>query len=78
MASKSVQRRVSIYVNDKEVKNSLGGVERAMSAVRGQLRNLDQDSDDYDKKSKELKETLDQLKEGNKNLEKKFMVPKKF
>lgn len=63
MAEKKVTRQLSIFINDREVVNSLGGISKEMSKVRGQLRNLNKGSDDYDKKSKELKETLAQLKD---------------
>lgn len=63
MADKNITRQLSIYINDREVVNSLGGITREMSKVRGQLRNLNKGSDDYDQKSKELKNTLSQLKD---------------
>ena len=63
MAKEKVTRQLSIFINDREVVNSLGGISKEMSKVRGQLRNLNKGSDDYDKKSKELKDTLSQLKD---------------
>lgn len=63
MAKEKVTRQLSIFINDREVVNSLGGISKEMDKVRGQLRNLNKGSDDYDKKSKELKDTLSQLKD---------------
>ncbi|MDA0175879.1 hypothetical protein OOZ35_00370 [Mesoflavibacter profundi] len=63
MAKEKVTRQLSIFINDREVVNSLGGISKEMAKVRGQLRNLNKGSDDYDKKSKELKDTLSQLKD---------------
>ncbi len=63
MASKSVQRRVSVYINDKEVKNSLGGISKEMNKVSNAIRNLDKDSDNYNEELKKLKGTYDDLKQ---------------
>ena len=63
MADKKVTRQLSIYINDREVVNSLGGIDREMSKVRGQLKNLNKGTEDYDVKSKQLKDTLTQLKD---------------
>lgn len=63
MAKDNVTRRISIYVNGKEVENSLKGVEGAMAQVRNKMRLLNKDSDTYDKDSKELSQTMSQLRE---------------
>jgi phage-related minor tail protein len=63
MAKDNVTRRISIYVNGKEVENSLKGVEGAMSHVRNKMRLLNKDSETYDKDSKELAGTMTQLKQ---------------
>lgn len=63
MSGENINRRLNIYINDREVVNSLGGVEREMAKVRGQMRNLVKGTDDYDKKLAELKDTYSQLKE---------------
>ncbi|WP_148265434.1 phage tail tape measure protein [Flavobacterium columnare] len=44
------------------MQNSLRGVESAISEVRNRLRNLNADSSDYDQQSRELSETLVQLR----------------
>ncbi|UOX32435.1 hypothetical protein LXD69_10260 [Flavobacterium sediminilitoris] len=62
MAKDNVTRRVSIYVNGKEVENSLKGVEGAMAQVRNRLRLLNKDSETYDQDSKELTTTMANLK----------------
>jgi len=61
--SKDITRRISIFINDKEVENSLKGVEGAISQTRNSLRKLQIGSEDYDARSKELKLTMDQLRQ---------------
>jgi hypothetical protein len=63
MSKDNVTRRVSIFVNGKEVENSLKGVEGAMAQVRNRLRLLNTDSETYDKDSKELAKTMTDLRE---------------
>lgn len=63
MSKENVNRRISIYVNGKEVENSLKGVEGAISHTKNALRKLVEGSEDYEKKSAELKETMAHLKE---------------
>ena len=57
MAAENINRKLNIYINDKEVVNSLAGVTRGMNALRGKMNNLNRDSEDYqdqlDKLSKE-------------------------
>lgn len=62
MAKNNVKRQLSIFINDREVVNSLGGIDREMAKVRGQLKNLVKGTDDYDKKLKEHKDSLAKLK----------------
>jgi len=63
MSKDNVTRRVSIFVNGKEVENSLKGVEGAMAQVRNRLRLLNTDSETYDKDSKELAQTMNDLRQ---------------
>jgi hypothetical protein len=63
MSKDNVTRRISIFVNGKEVENSLKGVEGAMSQVRNRMRLLNTDSETYDKDSKELAKTMTDLRE---------------
>ena len=63
MSKDNVTRRVSIFVNGKEVENSLKGVEGAMAQVRNRLRLLNTDSETYDKDSKELAQTMTDLRQ---------------
>jgi hypothetical protein len=63
MSNTNVTRRISIYVNGKEVQNSLKGVEGAIVHTKNALRKLVEGEEDYEKKSQELKNTLVQLKE---------------
>lgn len=63
MSKDNVTRRVSIYVNGKEVENSLKGVEGAMAQVRNKMRLLNKDSENYDQDSKHLAQTMSDLKQ---------------
>jgi hypothetical protein len=58
MAGENINRRLNIYINDKEVVNSMRGVTAAMNQVRNQIRNLDASAEDYDEQLKKLKTTL--------------------
>lgn len=62
MSKDNVTRRISIFVNGKEVENSLKGVEGAMAQVRNRMRLLNTDSVTYDKDSKELAKTMSDLR----------------
>jgi hypothetical protein len=61
-SSKKITRQLSIFINDREVVNSLGGINKEMAKVNAQLKNLKGGEEDYDKKSKELKDSLEKLK----------------
>jgi hypothetical protein len=63
MSKENVTRRVSIYINDKEVENSLKGVDGAIIHVRNSLRQLVEGTEDYDKKKQELSDKLVLLKQ---------------
>ncbi len=63
MSKDNVTRRISIFVNGKEVENSLKGVEGAMAQVRNRMRLLNSDSETYEKDSKELAQTMEQLRQ---------------
>jgi hypothetical protein len=62
MADKKVTRQLSIYINDREVVNSLAGVNREIGKVTGQMRNLNKSSETYDEDLKRLQKTLTELK----------------
>jgi hypothetical protein len=40
MAGENINRRLNIYINDKEVVNSLSGITREMGKTRNELKNL--------------------------------------
>ncbi|RYG12579.1 MAG: hypothetical protein EOO07_18850, partial [Chitinophagaceae bacterium] len=61
MAGENINRKINIYINGKEVVNSLSGVQRAMAQTRGELKHLNKGSDDYDKKVVELTNRLEAL-----------------
>lgn len=63
MSKENVTRRISIYVNGKEVENSLKGVDGEIKHVRNSLRKLVEGTDDYDEKKQELIKTLRELEE---------------
>ena len=55
MASKNVTRKISIFINGKEVKNNLNSVGKEIGKLKVQLRNLVPGTQDFINKSKELK-----------------------
>jgi TP901 family phage tail tape measure protein len=61
MAGENINRRLNIYINDKEVVNSISGINRAMASTKNQIKNLDKASEDYNDKLKELTETYKKL-----------------
>lgn len=63
MASNRVTRQVSIFINDKEVVNSLQGVTREMRSVNNQLRNLNAGSETYEQDVERLQGELRVLTE---------------
>lgn len=62
MADKNVTRQLSIYINDKEVVNSLAGIGREIGSVSARMRTLNKDSETYDEDLQKLKGTLEDLK----------------
>ncbi len=50
------KRRIHIYINGKEVENTLNGMRREMNKTRGQLNNLTEGTEEYDEKLKHLAE----------------------
>lgn len=48
MAGENINRKLNIYINDKEVVNSLSGISREMGKTRNELKNLNKNSVDYD------------------------------
>ena len=62
MADKTITRQVSIFINDREVVNSLGGINREIGKVTGQLKQLEKGQEGYNEKVKQYKTTLAELK----------------
>lgn len=63
MANNTVTRQLSIFINDREVRNSLSGIGREMSSVNNQLRNLNAGSDTFDEDMLRLQGELETLRE---------------
>lgn len=63
MSKDNVTRRISIFVNGKEVENSLKGVDGEIKHVQNSLRKLVEGTEDYDKKKSELSKNLVELKQ---------------
>lgn len=63
MARNSTNREVSIYINDREVINSLGGITRAISQTRNEMNSLVRGSATYDQDMQRLGNTLSDLTE---------------
>lgn len=61
MADKKVTRRLSIFINDKEVVNSLSGIGRAIGATKKEMNNLNRESETYEEDLAKLQKRLEQL-----------------
>lgn len=77
MSKENVTRRISIYVNGKEVENSLKGVDGEIQHVRNSLRKLVEGTEDYDKKKAELTKNLSQLTERQREYREELGLTKK-
>ena len=62
MSKQNVTRQVSIYINDKEVKNSFTGISKEIAKTTNQLKNLDKSSKTYEEDLVALKSKLSGLK----------------
>lgn len=60
---KEIPRELSIYINDRQVINSLGGVTREIGKVNAEMRNLNKNSATYDEDLKRLQKDLAQLRD---------------
>ena len=63
MAAENINRKLNIYINDKEVVNSLSGITREMGKTRNELKHLNKNSEDYDKDLARLTKHLADLNE---------------
>ncbi|MEO8534267.1 MAG: phage tail tape measure protein [Flavobacterium sp.] len=61
MAGGSITRNLHIYINDREVVNSLTGITREINKTKNELKNLNKNSEDYEKNVARLKKTLAEL-----------------
>jgi len=61
MAGENINRRLNIYINDREVTNSMRGVTAEMTKVRNSIKSLNRGAADYDQKLKELTDTYAKL-----------------
>lgn len=61
MAGENINRRLNIYINDREVVNSMRGITGEMAHVRNQMRNLNRGAADYDQQLHRLRNTYAQL-----------------
>ncbi|NRT11545.1 phage tail tape measure protein [Flavobacterium sp. 14A] len=61
MAGENINRRLNIYINDREVINSLSGVNKELTKTRNQMRNLNRGAADYDEQLRALQNTYSEL-----------------
>jgi len=47
MAAENINRRLNIFINDREVVNSLGGITKELTKTKLALRNLNAGSETY-------------------------------
>jgi len=55
----AVRRQAKIFINGKEAENTIKGLTAAKRRLINELRNLNRGTEDYDKKSAELKKSLE-------------------
>lgn len=63
---KEIPRELSIYINDKEVVNSLSGINRAISQTKNEIGNLNRNSETYNDDLARLGKHLDDLSQKQK------------
>lgn len=63
MSGENINRRLNIYINDKQIVNSQRGIDAEMKKVRNQIRNLDRTAADYNERLAELSETYRMLRQ---------------
>ncbi len=61
MSDKKVTRRLSIFINDKEVINSLSGIGREIGATKREMNNLNKSSETYNEDLARLQKRLEGL-----------------
>ena len=61
MAGENVNRRIHLYINDREIVNSANSIDAALRKVRNEKRNLVKGTEDYDAKLKQLLDTEKKL-----------------
>lgn len=62
MAGKKINRELSIFINDREVVNSMGGITKEITRVNNEMKNLNKNSASYDSDLKKLQGTLGDLR----------------
>ncbi|MFW0737571.1 phage tail tape measure protein [Flavobacterium sp. T12S277] len=63
MAGENINRRLNIYINDREVVNSMRGITSEMGRVRNEMRNLNRNAADYNERMAHLRNTYARLTE---------------
>ena len=61
MAGENINRKLNIYINDKEVVNSLAGITKEMGKTRNEMKHLNKSADDYDAEVLRLTKHLSEL-----------------
>lgn len=61
MSGENINRRLNIYINDREIVNSSRAVDREMAKIRNQIKGLNKGAEDYDKTLTHLKDTYTKL-----------------
>lgn len=59
--AENINRRLNIYINDREVVNSMRGITGEISRTRNELRNLNKGAANYDDEVKRLTKSLSEL-----------------
>lgn len=73
MAGENINRRLNIYINDKEVVNSFSGITREVAKTKNELKHLNKSQADYDSEvarlTKHLKEVTEKQNEFKEELQ---------
>ncbi len=65
---KMYKRSLKVYIDGKEVENSVAGIQKEMRKLRGEMKNLTIGTEEYEKKAAEMRKLNGILREHRKNV----------
>ena len=66
--AKGVKRTIGVYINGKEVENNIASITKAMSKLSAEQKNIAIGSDEYIRKTEQIKRLRSVIEEHNKSL----------